>query len=111
MYVRLRIAKNVSFFILKSLPIPRDYETIRELGRLSMPLYEGEEFEAFRGEVATLTDEDERNKLIAKLDARVSHMYELTYEEYQAVLETFPLVDEKQKKRCLMAYNDWKFSM
>lgn len=110
-YIRLRIAKNVSAFILKSLPVPRDYETIRELGRLAMPLYEGEEFEAFRGEVPALTDSVARNKLIAKLDARVAHLYELSYEEYQAVLETFPLVDEQQKKRCLIAYNDWKFSM
>jgi len=76
-----------------------------------MPLYEGDEFEAFRGEVPALTDSVARNKLIAKLDARVAHLYGLTYEEYQAVLETFPLVDEQQKKRCLIAYNDWKFSM
>ena len=111
MYIRLRIAKNVSAFILKSLPVPREYETIKELGRMALPLYDGDEFEAFRGEVAALTDEEARTKLIAKLDARVAIMYDLTYEEYQAVLETFPLVDEQFKKRCLLAFNDWKFSM
>ncbi|MBP3197492.1 MAG: N-6 DNA methylase, partial [Butyrivibrio sp.] len=111
MYIRLRISMTVSAFILKSLPVPRDYEIIRELGKLAMPLYEGDEFEAFRGEVPALTDSVVRNKLIAKLDSRVAHLYGLTYEEYQAVLETFPLVDEQQKKRCLIAYNDWKFSM
>jgi len=111
MYIRIRIAKHVSAFILKSLPVPREYETIKELGRMALPLYDGDEFEAFRGEVAALTDEEARTKLIAKLDARVAIMYDLSYEEYQAVLETFPLVDEQFKKRCLLAFNDWKFSM
>ena len=111
MYIRLRIAMTVSAFILKSLPVPRDYRVIRELGRMSMPLYDGEEFDVFRGDIPVLTDETARNKLIAKLDARVAIMYGLTYEEYQSVLETFPLVKEQQKKRCLMAFNEWKFSM
>ena len=109
MYIRLRIAKNVSAFILKSLPVPRDYAAIKELGRMAMPLYDGDEFEAFRGEVPALTDKEARTKLMAKLDARVAVLYNLTYEEYQAVLETFPLVDEQYKKRCLLAYNDWSF--
>lgn len=111
MYIRLRISMTVSAFILKSLPVPRDYEVIRELGKLAMPLYTGEDFEVFRGDVSAITDLEVRSKLIAKLDARVAILYGLTYEEYQSVLETFPLVDERQKKRCLMAYNDWKFTM
>ncbi len=111
MYIRQRIAKNVSAFILKMLPVPRDLSIIKELGRLSLPLFAGMEFDALRGEVQELTDVEARNKLIARLDARVAIMYDLSYEEYQAVLDTFPLVDEKQKKRCLLAYNDWKFSM
>lgn len=111
MYIRQRIAKNVSAFILKTLPVPRDLELIRELGRLSLPLFAGMEFEALREDAQELTDVAARNKLIAKLDARVAMMYELSYEEYQAVLDTFPLVDAQQKKCCLLAYNDWKFSM
>lgn len=111
MYIRQRIAKSVSIFILKTLPIPRDCEVISELGRLSMPLYSGEDFDAFRGDVPAITDLELRSKLIAKLDARVAILYGLTYEEYQSVLDTFPLVDEQYKKRCLMAYNEWKFNM
>lgn len=109
--VRMRIAKNVSPFIIKQLPIPRDEKTVRKLGELALPLYQGEDFEAFRGDVEPLEDESERNKLIAKLDARVAHLYGLTYEEYQSVLDTFPLVDVEQKRRCLRAYNGWTFSL
>lgn len=110
-YVRQRMAKHVSAFILKELPLPRDEETLRELGRLAMPLYQGDDFDTFRGDVAALDDDESRNKLIARIDARVAHFYGLTYEEYQSVLDSFPLVDAEQKRRCLNAYNDWTFEL
>lgn len=110
-YIRQRIAKNVSTFILRSLPVPRDIYVIYQLGEMAMPLYNGEDFDTFRNGVAPLTDEDARNKLIAKLDARVAHLYGLTYEEYQAVLDTFPIVDDAQKQRCLREFNEWSFTL
>ncbi len=110
-YVRQRMAKHVSAFILKELPLPRDLEAIREIGKMALPLFEGDDFETFRGGVAALDDEESRNKLIARIDARVAHLYGLTYEEYQSVLDSFPLVDADQKKRCLNAYNDWTFEL
>lgn len=110
-YIRQRIAKNVNAFILKDLPMPRDEKTLRELGQLAMPLYQGDDFDTFRGDIAVLDDEDARNKLITRIDARVAHLYGLTYEEYQSVLDSFPLVDAEQKKRCLNAFNDWTFEL
>lgn len=96
---------------IKTLPVPRDIYVICQLGEMAMPLYDGEDFEAFRNGVAPLTDEGARNKLIAKLDARVAHLYGLTYEEYQAVLDTFPIVDDAQKQRCLREFNEWSFTL
>lgn len=110
-YIRQRIALHVSTFILRTLPVPRDLDVICQLGEMALPLYAGEDFDAFRDGVAPLTDEDARNKLIAKLDARVAHLYGLTYEEYQAVLDTFPLVDDAQKQRCLREFNEWSFTL
>ena len=111
MYVRQRIAKHVNAFILKSLPVPRNMQIIEELGKMALPLYAGDEYDAFRGEIPPLMDPAAREKLIAKLDARVAIFYGLTYEEYQTVLDTFPLVDDDKKKRCLLAYKDWMFSL
>ena len=107
-FIRQRISRHVNAFILKSLPVPRDVEAIRELGRLALPLYCGEEFEAFRGGLEQLDDERQRLKLIAQLDARTARLYELSYEEYQAVLG-FPLVAEEQKKHCLLAFKELLF--
>lgn len=110
-YVRQRMAKHVSAFILKALPLPRQTEVIRELGSMAMPLYQGDDFEAFRGDVVQLDDADKRDRLIARIDARVAHLYGLAYEDYQAVLDSFPLVEAGFKKRCLLAYNDWTFEL
>lgn len=110
-YIRQRIAKNVSSFIVKELPIVQDVETIKLLGEMALPLYSGEDFGAFRGDVAQLDGVEQRLKLIAKIDARVAHLYELTYEEYQAVLGSFPLVSQEQIQRCLRAYNEWTFEL
>lgn len=108
-YVRQRMAKHVSAFILKELQAPRDLLALEELGRLAMPLYQGDDFESFRDGIEQLDDDGSRDKLIAKIDAKVARMYNLSYEEYQAVLDTFPLIGDAFKKRCLMSYNDWLF--
>ena len=47
--------------------------------------------DAFSEDIPALTDETSRNKLRAKLDARIALLYGLTYEEYQTVFSTFPL--------------------
>lgn len=112
-YIRLRIAKNVNAFILKSLPAPRDLALVEELGRLSLPLHYGDEFENFRefdGEsVLPLVDQEERMKLIAILDAISAEGYGLTFEQYQSVLGAFPLVDETFKARCLLEFKNLSF--
>ena len=76
-----------------------------------MPLYAGEDFEAFRCGAQSLTDPTARQKLIAKLDARVALLYGFTFEEYQAILDTFPLVDATQRDRCLRYYKEWTFEL
>ena len=109
--IRIRGSMNVNAFMVKAVPVSRDVELIRSLGQMALPLYDSDEFEVFRGNIPSISDADARFKLMAKLDARVAIMYGLTYEDYQFVLNQFPLVDEQYKKRCLMAYNEWKFNM
>ena len=112
-YIRLRIAKNVNAFILKSLPAPRDLALIEKLGRLALPLHSEDEFEKFReidgAVVPPLVSQEERLKRIAKLDAISADGYGLTIEEYQSVLGSFPLVDEAFKARCLLEFKELSF--
>lgn len=105
-YIRQRIAKNVNAFIVKDLPFPRELSEVERLGELALPLYSGHEFEKFRDGVNEITDAIERKKLIAKLDAMVAHLYLLTYEQYQTVLSSFPLVDDSYRNRCLFEFKE-----
>jgi Alw26I/Eco31I/Esp3I family type II restriction m6 adenine DNA methyltransferase len=50
--------------------------------------------------------EDERAQLRAELDGYVAHIYGLNEDEFQYVLSTFPIVDEKVKQDALQAYRD-----
>lgn len=109
-FIRQRIAKNVNAFMVKELPVPRDLEKIRELGQSALGLYSGLEFEKFRNGVEALTDERQRLDLRAKLDAEVARLYLLNFEQYQSVLNSFPLVDPKYKQRCLMEYKEIQFA-
>ena len=103
------MAKHVNAFILKELPVPRDEASLRLLGDLALPLFAGDDFEVFRDGRDPIEDADARQKQIAKIDAKLARMYKITYEEYQAILATFPLEEETFKKRCLLAFNDWLF--
>ena len=95
--MRLRSAKNVSAFIVRSVPVPRDIPAIRKLGRLALPLYLGAAFAAFRGGVPEMPDPEERIRRIALLDAMTARLYGLGPEEYGLVLDSFPLLDEMVK--------------
>lgn len=109
-FIRQRIAKNVNAFIVKELPVPRDVERIRSLGESALGLYSGPDFEKFRNGVDELLEAGERRDLQARLDAEVAHLYLLTYEQYQSVLDSFPLVDADYKKRCLLEFKEIQFA-
>lgn len=109
-FIRQRIAKNVNAFMVKELPVPRDVERIRALGESALGLYSGPDFEKFRNGVDELLEAGERRDLQARLDAEVAHLYLLTYEQYQSVLDSFPLVDADYKKRCLLEFKEIQFA-
>ena len=110
-FVRQKMAKHVSAFILKTLPLPRNNEYIRKIGYDAMPLYCGDDFENFRTGIPSISDEDKRIKLMAKLDAEVAKLYNLTFEEYQVILSTFPLIEDDYKKRCLYEFKELMLNM
>lgn len=104
--IRARVSSNVNAFYVKELPVPKDLPSLEELGRLATALIYGREFDDLRGEVLPLEkhQEEERSKLRAKIDARVAHMYDLTYEQLQHILSRFLLVSEEYKKEVLYQY-------
>ena len=53
-----------------------------------------------------VTDPQDRLTLRAEIDALVARLYDLTIEEFQHILSTFPLVDESVKSQTLNTYRD-----
>lgn len=107
-YVRLRTSMNINAFIVKDLPVPRNLERIRLLGRLAMPLYTGDAFRRFRSGTTPVEGGGVRRRLIGRLDALTAACYGLKYEDYQAVLAAFTdkSIPANEKKTRLEAFND-----
>ena len=105
-YIRLRMAKHVSAFILKETPVPDNIDTLRELGELALPLFAGVEYDELRGDVQAIADPAERSRRMALLDTKVALLYGLSYEEMQHILSTFPLVNNEYKQMVLRTMNE-----
>jgi hypothetical protein len=117
--LRMRVSANVNFFYMYQLPIPRltashpDFRPLVErAARLVGTAPEFDELlQEIFGKKAThkthgVTDPQDRLTLRAQIDALVARLYDLTQEEFQHILSTFPLVDEAAKSQTLNTFRD-----
>lgn len=114
--IRNRISANISMFYIYQLPVPRltrsDKEFAPIVERAAKLICTTEEFDDLAKEVGLeshkngVTDELERQKLRAELDALVAHLYKLTEEEFAYILTTFPLVSDVVKVATQNAFRD-----
>jgi hypothetical protein len=105
---------NISFYIIKQLPIitPDEYNKeiieyvfprVLELTYTSYDLKPFAEDCGYNGEPFKW-DEDRRLELTTDLDALYGHLYKITKEELDYILETFPIV----KKRDIEKYGEYR---
>ncbi|MCU7243433.1 MAG: Eco57I restriction-modification methylase domain-containing protein [Microcystis aeruginosa WS75] len=114
--LRQKVSQNLNFFYIYQLPIPRLKEGDRYFEEIvekaSKLICVSEEFDELAKEVGIgshkngVTEETERAKIRAKLDAIVAHLYELNEIEFQHILSTFPLASESVKTATLKAYQN-----
>ncbi|NCR56634.1 MAG: ATP-binding protein [Microcystis aeruginosa LL13-06] len=114
--LRQKVSQNLNFFYIYQLPIPRLKEGDRYFEEIvenaAKLICVSEEFDELAKEVGIgshkngVTEETERAKIRAKLDAIVAHLYELNEIEFQHILSTFPLVSESVKIATLKAYQN-----
>ena len=117
--IRQKVTTHCSFFYVYQLPIPRltaahpDFLPLAErAARLvgTAPEFDDLLKEVF-GKTAThqthgVTAPQDRLTLRAEIDALVARLYDLTTEEFQHILTTFPLVDESVKSQTLNTYRE-----
>jgi hypothetical protein len=88
--VRLRVSTHVTTAMVERLPVPREHDApgaCREIAAMARLL-------ARRREPGVM----------ARLQARVAHVYQLSRPEFAHVLETFPLIGRAERDRALGAY-------
>lgn len=116
--IRKKITSHLNMFYIYQLPVPRlsEKSTGQEkkvfdslVERAAKLICTTEEFADLWKEVmgmkwtkkSGVTEEKERAKLRAEIDAIVAHLYGITEEEFVHILSTFPLVKEDIKKLTL----------
>ncbi|NCR21346.1 MAG: ATP-binding protein [Microcystis aeruginosa L111-01] len=114
--IRDKVTSHLSFFYVYQNPIPRLKEGDRYFEEIvekaAKLICVSEEFDELAKEVGIdshkngVTEETERAKIRAKLDAIVAHLYELNEIEFQHILSTFPLASESVKIATLKAYQN-----
>jgi len=114
--IRQRITAHCDIHFMCSLKIPRLKEGDRYFEEIvekaAKLICVSEEFDELAKEVGIdshkngVTEETERAKIRAKLDAIVGHLYELNEIEFQHILSTFPLASESVKIATLKAYQN-----
>ncbi len=118
--IRQRITAHVSFFFVYNLPIPRlpatdpiFNEIVRRAAQLicTTPDYDdlraelnATGFKDLQGQ----TDPKQRAQLRAELDAIIAHLYDLTNEELEHILNTFPLVEKQIKEQVINEFETIK---
>ena len=114
--VRQRTTTTISMFTFYQLPVPRltakDVEFQPIVERAAKLICTTPEFDDLAKEVGLgshqngVTNETERLKLRAELDALVAHLYGLTEAEFTYILTTFPLVSDVVKVATQNAFRD-----
>jgi hypothetical protein len=112
--LRLKVTATLNFFYVYSIPVPRltakDAEFSPIVERAAKLICTTPEFDELAQEVGLessengVTNETERLKLRAELDALVAHLYGLTEAEFTYILTTFPIVSQVVKDKTLEAF-------
>jgi hypothetical protein len=103
--VRLRVATHVTTTIVERLPIPRSehaprtFEEIAALSRLLARRPPTRRVAAGRTEVCPAD-----STALARLNARVARLYQLGADEFEHVLDTFPLIAREERNQTLREF-------
>ncbi|MBW4675242.1 MAG: ATP-binding protein [Desmonostoc geniculatum HA4340-LM1] len=115
--IRQKVTTTLNMFYIYQLPVPRLTKNDRYFNdivqRAAKLICTTPEFDELAQEVGLgshqqgVTDETQRAKLRAELDAMVAHLYGLTEDEFSYILTTFPIVNATVKEAALSAYRNF----
>jgi len=113
-FLRKKVTTTLNMFYIYQIPFPRltEKDSIfnKIVTRAAKLICTTPEFDDLAKEVGIdsgVTNPEERAEIRAELDAMVAHLYGLTYEEFQHILGTFPIVEDEVKERALGVYKQY----
>lgn len=111
--LRQRVATHANMFYVSELPIPRYSDTDRFFSevtdRVGSLICTTKEYDRLKIDAKiknSVTDEPTRQLLIAQINAYVAKIYELTQEELEYILDSFPIVEKSIKESVLFEFNN-----
>jgi len=110
--IRQKISIHATMSQVLELPIPRygkndPYfsEIVDSVGTLICTTSEYNELKKELQIKHISTEPNERQKLIAQINAYVAKIYDITRSEFEYILSTFPIVDDEIKQQVLLEYD------
>ncbi len=109
--LRHKISSHANMFYVAELPIPRYQEGDQYFSeicqRVASLLCVNDEFLELKKECGIQDSEinDDSVVIMAQIDAYVAKVYKLTKDEFQYILNTFPIVNEKIKNKTLEEFD------
>lgn len=114
-YIRHMVTANINMFFVYQLPVPRITEKDPKfrpiIERAAKLICTSPEFDDLAREVgmpghdAAGKEPTMRAQLRAELDGLVAHLYRLTREEFEHILDSFPLIAAEVKEAALIEYD------
>lgn len=109
--IRQKVSANVNMFYFLELPIPRlkegqAFDSIaKKVVQLVATTNEYSKLKNEFGIVSSVTDEQDRQLVRAKIDAQVAKLYGITEDELRYILAQFPIIESKIKEQVLNEYS------
>lgn len=104
--MRHKVAININIFYMKEIPVPRllvEDPLLEEISkRVGQLICISPEYDELKNELKIkngVTDEEQRAQLMAEINAYAAKICNITKEEFEYILKTFPIVDEKIKQQ------------
>lgn len=109
-FIRQKVSANINLFYFLETPVPRlssgvQFDFIARKTAQLVAITDGfEELKKAVGVQHALINETERTQARAQLDVAVAKLYGLTKQELEHILSQFPIVEERQKRMVLDAF-------
>jgi len=108
--MRRRVAININIFYMKEVPVPRlssDDPTLNKIAEMvGCLICTTSEYDEIKNELnlKSIVKNEDRDDVIAKINAYAAKICNITIDEFEYILNTFPIVEDEIKTKTLLEF-------